>query len=284
MNSLIKSIKNTLSPFYSPSEAGFIACSLVEKFCGISKTEILLGKEPIISAGQEHLIWQAIEALKNHRPLQYVLGEAFFCGNTFEVNENVLIPRPETEELVNIVSKDLQQYGNQASILDIGTGSGCIAISLALALPHAKVSALDFSESALQVAQRNAQKMNVSIHFLQKDILQWKNEENLIWDCIVSNPPYVCESEKLHMEQNVLGYEPATALFVPDCEPLLFYRKIAQFAQKSLSNKGFLFFEINERFGAEVALLLKEMNFTAIEILQDFYGKNRFAKARKFDE
>lgn len=281
MKDLIDTLKNALHPFYSLSEADFIAYSLIEKFCKIGKIDILAGKNFHILPQQEQAIEKAIRELQNYKPLQYVLGEAFFCGNYFEVNEAVLIPRPETEELVYLVSKILQIHCPQARILDIGTGSGCIAISLALALPQTSVSALDVSAEALQIAQRNAQKMKVKINFLQKDILTWTNEENLKWDCIVSNPPYVCESEKQEMHPNVLNYEPATALFVPDRESLLFYKKITKFAQKYLCTEGFLFFEINEKFGEEIAFLLQENNFSEIEIIKDFYGKKRFAKARK---
>jgi release factor glutamine methyltransferase len=281
MKSFVQKLKNSLEPFYSPSEAEYMAFSVIEKFCSVSKIDILSGKNFEISQAQNKQIQQALARLQNYEPLQYVLGEAFFCGNFFEVNPNVLIPRPETEELVKIVSQTLQAQSPEAKILDIGTGSGCIAISLALTLPKAQITALDVSAEALQVAQRNAKKMNVQLNFMQKDIFSWENEENFIWDCIVSNPPYVCESEKNTMEANVLLYEPATALFVADTNPLLFYEKITTLAQNSLCKGGFLFFEINQKFGNEIANLLSENNFTTIKILKDFYGKDRFAMAQK---
>jgi len=281
MKSFVQTLKSSLEPFYSPSEAEYIAFSLIEKFCAVAKVDVLSGKIFEISDTQNQLLQQAVTRLRNYEPLQYVLGEAFFCGNFFKVNENVLIPRPETEELVRIVSQTLQTQCPRAKILDIGTGSGCIAISLALTLPKAQITALDVSAEALEVAKRNAKKMNVEIDFMQKDIFSWKNEENFIWDCIVSNPPYVCESEKNTMEANVLLYEPATALFVADTKPLIFYEKITTLAQNSLGKGGFLFFEINHKFGNEIANLLSEKNFTEIKILKDFYGKERFAMAQK---
>jgi release factor glutamine methyltransferase len=277
----IDSFKSKLYPYYSRSEVDFLVYSLIEKFCSVTKLGILSGKDFLISTSQQQQIEDALVDLQNYKPLQYVLGEAFFCGNYFEVSQDVLIPRPETEELVSIIANTLQKNCPDASILDIGTGSACIAISLALALPKTQVTALDFSEGALEIAQKNARKMGQKIELLHQDILSWQNETNLAWDCIVSNPPYVCESEKPSMEPNVLRYEPATALFVPDDEPLLFYKKIALIAQKSLKTNGFLFFEINERFGEEIAHLLQTMNFEQIEVLKDFYGKDRFVKARK---
>lgn len=281
MKLLIDTFKSKLNPYYSRSEVDFMVYSLIEKFCSVTKLDILSGKDFFISTSQQQQIEEALIDLQNYKPLQYVLGEVFFCGNYFEVSQEVLIPRPETEELVSIVVNTLQKNCPDASILDIGTGSGCIAISLALALPKAQVTALDFSEDALKVAQKNAQKISVDIKFIHQDILHWQNEAKQAWDCIVSNPPYICESEKRSMEPNVLRYEPASALFVPDFEPLLFYKKIALIAQKSLKTNGFLFFEINEKFGNEVAYLLHTTNFEQIEVLKDFYGKDRFVKARK---
>ena len=281
MKDFIEGLKNALHPFYSLSEADFIVYSLLEKICSVSKIDVLSGKYFAVSAEQNLRIQEAIKDLQKYKPLQYVLGEAFFCGNYFDVSEAVLIPRPETEELVNIITQTLQNSCPQANILDIGTGSACIAISLALALPQAKLTALDISEAALQIARKNANKMKVAVEFIQENILTWENEKDFSWDCIVSNPPYICENEKTAMEQNVLFYEPATALFVPDTQPLLFYEKISKLAQKYLRIGGFLFFEINEKFGEEVAFLLQERDFLEIEIVQDFYGKNRFVKGRK---
>ncbi|GAB4131167.1 MAG: peptide chain release factor N(5)-glutamine methyltransferase [Raineya sp.] len=281
MKAFIESIKNALHPYYNLSEADFIAYNLVEKFCSVSKIAILSGKDLPISAQQELQIQEAIKDLQKYKPLQYVLGEAFFYGNYFDVSPAVLIPRPETEELVSKTAKILEKQCPQAHILDVGTGSGCIAISLALALPQAKLTALDLSEEALQIAKKNAKKLKVEINFIQADILTWKNEKHLLWDCIISNPPYVCENEKSTMQKNVLDYEPTTALFVPDAQPLLFYEKIILFAKKYLRQGGFLFFEINEKFGEEIAFLLQKNDFAEIVILQDFYGKDRFAKAQK---
>ncbi len=226
---------------------------------------------------EELVVWNGLlEALKKEIPVQYLLGTTSFYGLEFEVNENVLIPRPETEELVDwIIACQKSKAENQnIKILDIGTGSGCIAISLAKNLPNAEVFAIDVSKAALATAKKNADSNAVSIQFIERNILE---VEDLLqtFDIIVSNPPYVRELEKKEIKKNVLEYEPHLALFVADDNALVFYRKIAELAQKNLSAKGKLYFEINQYLGEEMVKLLQELGFKNIELRKDIYGNDR---------
>lgn len=228
--------------------------------------------------------------LQQEKPIQYITGEAWFYGLRFEVNENTLIPRPETEELVGFILKETSNFQLPASslnILDIGTGSGCIPISLKANLPQANVSAIDVSENALEVAKRNAASNQVDIHFIQTNILEVEDLSQLgtsnfqlpaSIDIIVSNPPYVRNLEKEEIKKNVLNYEPHLALFVEDTDALLFYRKIAQLALKNLSSNGLLFFEINQYLGKETVELLENLGFKNIELKKDIYGNDRMIK------
>lgn len=237
--------------------------------------------------------WNSILAeLKQEKPIQYVLGETEFFGLKFFVNQNTLIPRPETEELVELILsiKQLNDSTIQPKILDIGTGSGCIAISLAKNLPHAKVFALDVSEKALEMAKKNAEVNQVEVNFINTSILEVEDLEQLTthnsqlipkFDIIVSNPPYVRNLEKEEIKKNVLEYEPHLALFVEDNDPLLFYRKIAQLAQKNLSKNGMLFFEINQYLGKETVELLQDLGFQNIELIKDVYGNDRMISCLK---
>ena len=227
--------------------------------------------------------WNAILAeLQQEKPIQYITGEAWFYGLQFEVNENTLIPRPETEELVEwiIESQKLKIQSQKLEILDIGTGTGCIPISLKSNLPQANVSAIDVSEKALEVAKRNAASNKVEINFIQTNILEVA-DLNQNFDIIVSNPPYVRNLEKQEIKKNVLDYEPHLALFVEDTDALLFYRKIAQLAQKNLSPNGLLFFEINQYLGKETVELLENLGFKNIELRKDFVGNERMIKCEK---
>ena len=226
-----------------------------------------------------------LDDLKSQKPIQYILGETEFYGLPFLVNENVLIPRPETEELVQLIIAESQMIKKGTiRILDIGTGSGCIAVSLAKNLPHAEVYAIDVSEKALKVAQKNAEINQVSISFIQTNILETNNLTQLStnnqqptteFDIIVSNPPYVRHLEKEEIKKNVLDYEPHLALFVEDNDALLFYRKIAQLSKKSLTQNGKLYFEINQYLGKETVELLQELEYKNIKLLKDIYGNDR---------
>ena len=236
--------------------------------------------------------WNAILAeLQLEKPIQYITGEAWFFGLRFEVNENTLIPRPETEELVDwILSSSITQHPTLLTILDIGTGSGCIPISLKANLPQVNVSAIDVSEKALEVAKRNATSNKVEINFFQTNILEVEDLSQLPspitdypspYNIIVSNPPYVRNLEKEEIKKNVLDYEPHLALFVEDTDALLFYRKIAQLALKNLSPNGLLFFEINQYLGKETVELLENLGFKNIELKKDMYGNDRMIKCKK---
>lgn len=236
--------------------------------------------------------WNAIlSELQQEKPIQYITGEAWFYGLRFEVNENTLIPRPETEELVDwILNSPITQNLTPITILDIGTGSGCIPISLKANLPQANVSAIDVSEKALEVAKRNAVSNKVEINFIQANILEVEDLSQLgtsnfqlpaSIDIIVSNPPYVRNLEKEEIKKNVLDYEPHLALFVEDTDALLFYRKIAQLALKNLAPNGLLFFEINQYLGKETVELLQNIGFQNIELKKDIYGNDRMIRCEK---
>ncbi|MDP5000654.1 MAG: peptide chain release factor N(5)-glutamine methyltransferase [Flavobacterium sp.] len=233
--------------------------------------------------------WNSILAdLQQEKPIQYITGEAWFYGLQFEVNENTLIPRPETEELVEwILNSPITHYPLPITILDIGTGSGCIPISLKANLPQANVSAIDVSEKALEVAKRNAVSNKVEINFIQTNILEVEDLSQLpspnfhhpsSFNIIVSNPPYVRNLEKQEIKKNVLDYEPHLALFVENTDALLFYRKIAQLALKNLSPNGLLFFEINQYLGKETVELLKNLGFKNIDLKKDIYGNDRMIR------
>ncbi|MBP6073876.1 MAG: peptide chain release factor N(5)-glutamine methyltransferase [Flavobacterium sp.] len=241
--------------------------------------------------------WNIIlSELQEEKPIQYITSEAWFYGLRFEVNENTLIPRPETEELVAwILNSPITHHPKPITILDIGTGSGCIPIALKANVPQANVSAIDISEKALEVAKRNAELKKVAINFIQADILEVEDLSQISnsklpipnsqfptnFDIIVSNPPYVRNLEKQEIKKNVLDYEPHLALFVEDTDALLFYRKIAQLALKNLSPNGLLFFEINQYLGKETVELLQNLGFKNIELKKDIYGNDRMVKSEK---
>ena len=268
----------TLTPLHGASEARAIVYALLEDVFGLSKTDVLLGRFEGLSAEEKARFTACATRLSKGEPLQYVVGTAPFGDLRFEVTPATLIPRPETLELVEWVVADEQQRPS-LRLLDIGTGSGCIAISLAKLLPQAAVSAWDISTDALNVAQRNAQRNGVKVDFKQADVLAVKEAET--YDCIVSNPPYICEAEKAEMTDSVLLHEPHTALFVPNNDPLRFYRAIAQLALSSLSSGGALYFEINRAYGAETCGMLRELGFVDVELRQDFYGNDRMVRALK---
>ena len=269
-----------LQGVYDKEEVHCFFYILCDFFLQYSRFEVSMALDTIVSAKNITAFDMALLRLKKQEPIQYILGCTAFYGLTFKVNEHTLIPRPETEELVDWVLSNLHDKDSVLDILDIGTGSGCIAISLAKNIPTARVSGLDISEKALEVAQENAVKNQVLVSFCEKDILETTALKNK-YDVMVSNPPYVRQLEKKAMNANVLDYEPGVALFVPNEDPLLFYRKIAQLAMVSLQTKGWLYFEINEYLSKEMDVLLKEIGFANIEIKKDFREVPRMIKCQK---
>jgi len=249
----------------------------VEKLTGFSRTEIIVNKNTLFSKEQHHTIDSFILKLRNFVPIQYILGETEFYGLPFNVNESVLIPRPETEELVDWIQSENDRNAN-LEMLDIGTGSGCIAISLKHEFKHATVEAFDISEKALETAKTNAELNKLEVTFSKVDILSHPEFETK-WDVIVSNPPYVTELEKADMQPNVLNNEPHLALFVPDNDPLLFYRHIALFARKHLKPQGKLYFEINREFGQATMNLLTELGYTEVKLRKDISVNDRMVRA-----
>lgn len=269
-------IINTLSPLQGNREAANIAHIVIEHITGMGRMDRVIYKDKLLSPAQEEQLQQALNALLKHEPVQYVTGKAWFYGLAFTVNRNVLIPRPETEELVEWIVKDTH---TPVKILDIGTGSGAIPIALKKDLPAATVWSVDVSAGALEVASQNATQLNLNVHFEQIDILDTTATHSLpMFDIIVSNPPYICESEQKDMEEQVIAYEPGIALFVPDNDALLFYRQIGLLAKEKLVPGGLLYFEINEAFGKEVVALLEEQGFKNVILKQDLYTKDRMVR------
>ncbi|NNJ89815.1 MAG: peptide chain release factor N(5)-glutamine methyltransferase [Eudoraea sp.] len=278
---LLKDIKQIfhqeLDLQYGKEEVTHFFYYFVESYLGLPRFHLAIQPQWIITKEEESLFFEGLAALKLGRPIQYVLGTTSFLELTLRVNEHVLIPRPETEELVRWILKDHEGSRSKIKILDIGTGSGCIAIALAKYLPLAEVEAIDISEEALVVAKQNATKNEVTVLFKQADVRDIDIPQKE-YDIIVSNPPYVLESEKVSMENHVKNAEPSRALFVPDKHPLLFYEYLAIVAQKALKKGGELYLEINQLYGKEVSDLLKEHGINDIEIRQDLHGKDRFIK------
>lgn len=278
MKSVLAYIHNRLDSVYSAEEIREFARWMMEEVCHIPPYRLLVADD-VLPDIQRQEICRIVDRLAKQEPIQYILGYTEFCGLPFGLTPDVLIPRPETAELVHRVEADYK--GKSASILDIGTGSGCIGISLAVLLPDAQVSALDISEEALRVARKNAERNHVQIHFIRQDIMAASASDALRqYDCIVSNPPYIANREKKEMDRNVLDYEPHLALFVPDDDPLCFYRRIAQLSRLHLRKGGNLYFEINALYGKEILHLLKQENYKNMELIRDFYGKDRIIKAQ----
>ena len=264
---------------YPVGEVESMTRQIIEWITGWDFTRQLINRNETLTREQSEKINSVVLRLKNHEPLQYILGETCFFGLKLKVSPAVLIPRPETEELVDLISKVELPAGSR--ILDIGTGSGCIALALKSRFPEAKVSACDISDEALSVARENSLSNKLDVDFFKADILNWNVSEWPVYTVIVSNPPYVTVSEKKQMQKNVLDFEPETALFVDDDNPLLFYRTIAGFAIKQLNHGGLLFFEINENFGPETVSMLLDLGFTEFQLKTDLQGKNRMVAARK---
>lgn len=287
-----------LTVIYNEREAQAIVRTVLDALFGMSLTDICLGKVTQLSADDTTRLEKIMQRLEKSEPVQYVLGAEWFAGRLFDVAPGVLIPRPETEDLVKWAcdeakekednskeergkeEKEVSKKGEEAphpSILDIGTGSGCIAITVALALPQARVTAWDISTDALAIAAGNAHRLGASVRFEHQDALSAPDDEER-WDVIVSNPPYICDKERADMSDNVLSYEPELALFVPDSDPLLFYRAIARYASKALKPGGRLLFETNTAYAHEVAQTMADEGFTAIEVRNDCFGKPRMVK------
>jgi protein-(glutamine-N5) methyltransferase, release factor-specific len=273
---IINRIKSELSALYDKNEVESFVSLLLDKICGLNTTKRLISDKIYLSDEQNRRIDDALERLKRYEPIQYIIGYTDFYGLTLRTDRRALIPRPETEELVDWILHECSTVGNA---LDICTGSGCIAVCLAKYLREAKVSALDISSEAIGLARENALNHQLDIVFYQKDIMATDS----LWqkfDLIVANPPYVTLNEKVDMMPNVLNYEPSLALFVDDEDPLIFYRTIARFARKNLVDDGMLFFEINRKFGKETVDLLASIGFVDIVPKKDISGNDRFIKCK----
>ena len=273
----------SLTPLYDAGEAQAIVRTVLDVEYGMTLTDIICGKVNELSSDEERNLEEIITRLQNGEPVQYVLGEADFAGRTFHVEPGVLIPRPETAELCQWIEEEVSslEADERKQILDICTGSGCIAITLGLNIPNSEVTGWDISEDALRIAQGNVEMLkarNVRIEY-QDALMLPKAAEAA--DIIVSNPPYICEKEKADMEKNVLEHEPSIALFVPDKEPLKFYRAIAEYASSALKSEGALYFEINPIYEKETREMLEELGFKDIETKEDAFGKKRMMKAKK---
>lgn len=268
----------TLEPLYGNGEARAVTDYVLDVCFGLSKADIMCGAVEEMTAEKTAELNKIFGRLTEGEPVQYVLGRAEFSGRWFSVRPGVLIPRPETEELCAWITADSKASGSP-KVLDIGTGSGCIAITLQLDMPESNVTAWDISADALDVARENAQRLGANVNFVKQDALNAKPEGE--WDVIVSNPPYICEKEKKDMAVNVLEHEPHTALFVPDADPLLFYRAITRLAVQTLSKGGRLYFEINPIYADDTCRMMRAEGMTAVELRSDMYGKQRMAKGVK---
>ncbi len=263
------------------SEARAVARMLLEEKFGMSFADILCGGVESLQADAVQWLECAVRRLEASEPVQYVLGEACFCGNRFSVAPGVLIPRPETEWLVDTIVSAYECNGEPPRILDIGTGSGCIAVSVKKALPSAYVEAWDISADALRIASGNAESLSADVVFCRRDALGLEMPEEPCWDVIVSNPPYVCARERESMDANVLNFEPSLALFVPDDDPLLFYRSITRYAKGALRVGGRLLFECNTLYAADTAVMMGGEGMRLARVCDDCFGKPRFAVGTK---
>jgi release factor glutamine methyltransferase len=278
VSAIIGHFNQELGELYEPSELSNLVYYAFEHVLGFSKMDLVMKKNETMSESQLLSFFRIVKRLKKHEPFQYIIGSSEFYGFRFKVNEHVLIPRPETEELVRWVFEEMKNVPSP-SILDIGTGSGCIAVSLKRLIPDSDVHALDVSENALEIAKENAVLNHSEILFIHKSILDFESDKQ--FDLIVSNPPYVTREQAMEMQKNVLDYEPHLALFAPDRDPLFFYKEIIRFGKQSLKANGMLFFEINETMGEELVELLKKEGFTMIELRKDLSGKPRMIKTIK---
>ena len=272
----IEQLRGGLAGVAEPQEVQAMIRVICEDVFNFDPVDVALRQDSELPDFAQQRVSELIARIQRHEPLQYIVGHARFHGHRFKVTPAVLIPRPETEQLVDLIVGE--NPGSDLRVLDMGTGSGCIAISLARALKFARVDALDVSRDALAVARENAVALKVKVRFFESDMLS--PQPPATYDIIVSNPPYITWSERESMERNVKDYEPGQALFVPDHDPLLFYKAIAPYARQSLEKGGRLYLEINQRFGAEVKKLLDDNGFDEVRVIKDSYGNQRFVAAR----
>lgn len=271
-----------LIPAYDEREAKSIARMVFEQRFGLSLTDICMGKDKQLSEKTHSETEKIAERLLQNEPVQYVLGCETFCGRTFKVRPGVLIPRPETAGLIELMASLRDPKRTSTDILDIGTGSGCIAVTSALDIPGADVTAWDIADEALATAAENAKELGAQVRIVRQDAL-CPPEDNGLWDFVVSNPPYICDRERAEMSRNVLDHEPATALFVPDDDPLKFYRAIARYSRLALRPGGWLLFEINPLYADDMQTMLTDEHFDRISISDDMFGRKRFAMAQRPD-
>ncbi len=278
MNKIVAYIRSRLQPYYTAEEVSALSRIVCCDLLGQAPTDYYLGKDIVLSSKKEQELEDILQRLSRFEPLQYIEGRTLFLGREFWVAPGVLIPRPETEELVELMLKEIPA---DARILDVGTGSGCIAISLAKELPDTLVTAWDVSPEALSVARANARKLQADVRFVECDVLACQVDEVGLYDVIVSNPPYVTEAEKADLEPNVLQWEPSLALFVPDDDPLRFYRRIAVLGRDMLADGGRLYFEINRAYGREMVEMLRAMGYVGVRVEKDLSQNDRFVIAEK---
>lgn len=278
MNITASHIRRELQDYYTLQEAGNLSRLICCEVLGQQSVDYYLGKDITLSAKAEQELESILARLRIFEPIQYILGEARFLGRTYRVAPGVLIPRPETEELVELMLKELSPASR---VLDIGTGTGCIAVSLAKELPDSQVTAWDVSANALTIAAANSAALQASVRFEQRDVLTYMPGETERYDVIVSNPPYITEAEKQEMEPNVLDWEPSLALFVPDTDPLRFYRRIAMLGLDMLEPGGKLYFEINRAFGEDTVSMIRELGYRTVRLQKDISHNDRFVIAEK---
>ena len=278
MKANISKIRNGLADVYPKQEIDAMVRIIFEQLMGYSTVDMVLRADSEVPGFISAKIDDVVERLRRKEPIQYILDDAYFYGIHFHVTPATLIPRPETEQLIDLIVK--RHTASDLSVLDVGTGSGCIAIALARSLRFASVSAIDISPDAIAVAERNARELKAKVRFAVADILTAVPHKEQ-YDIIVSNPPYICNSERSGMDANVLEYEPDTALFVPDDDALLFYRSISRYASKALRQGGALYFEINPIYVSEIKDMLIEIGFYSVEIREDQFGKQRFIKTTR---
>ena len=282
LKDVITHFKRELAPYYPKGEIEGMKLAVLDNLLHYSQVDMILHANDEVPDFIINKINDIIERLKHREPIQYILGDAYFYGYHFKVTRDTLIPRPETEGLIDMIVDE--NSDSDLTVLDIGTGSGCIAISLSLVLKFPIVYASDISQAALDVAQENAKRLKSRVKFLQSDILSANTDENERFDIIVSNPPYICEEERGEMDKNVLGYEPSTALFVTDDNPLLSYKAICRYAKHAVKPGGRLYLEINSRFPKETCMLLQDAGFCNVSAENDYCGRPRFVKAIKPSE